>query len=192
MELSTDSVRETYSLTVRNLSPTCLPYQEPGDISQYSDWVKGWKTKVRSPAGARDSSLLHIVQTDFGANPVSYAMGTGAPITGGTRQRCEVDLSLAYSAENKNGGDIPPLPIFSHDVVFNDVLKYRDNFYQFALSFSHIKPKFKVYNISMNILPVLSCICAIRTLILGRKQETEGTLGKNIQNSIWIQRDLTN
>jgi hypothetical protein len=36
----------------------------------------GWTDGVRLPAGARDFSLLHSVQTNCGAHPASYPMGT--------------------------------------------------------------------------------------------------------------------
>jgi hypothetical protein len=39
-----------------------------------TDWMVG----VRIPAGARDRSLLHSVQTGCGAHPTSYSVDTGA------------------------------------------------------------------------------------------------------------------
>jgi hypothetical protein len=35
------------------------------------------KTEIRFPAGARDFSLFHSIQTGFGAHPASYPIGTG-------------------------------------------------------------------------------------------------------------------
>jgi hypothetical protein len=42
----------------------------------------GWATQVRFPA-VKDFSLLHSVQTDSGAHPASYSMGTGGSFLGG-------------------------------------------------------------------------------------------------------------
>jgi hypothetical protein len=42
---------------------------------------RGWG--VRVPAGARNLSLLHRVQTDSGAHPTSYPMGRGCSFPGG-------------------------------------------------------------------------------------------------------------
>jgi hypothetical protein len=42
----------------------------------------GWTTGVRFPAGARDFSLLHRVQTGSGAHPASYTIGTGGSFPG--------------------------------------------------------------------------------------------------------------
>jgi len=39
-------------------------------------------TGVRFPAGAKNSSLRHRIQTGFGAHPVSYRMGTGVKRAG--------------------------------------------------------------------------------------------------------------
>jgi hypothetical protein len=38
---------------------------------------------IRSPAGAGDFSSILCVQTDSGAHPTSYKMGTGGPFPGG-------------------------------------------------------------------------------------------------------------
>jgi hypothetical protein len=35
------------------------------------------------PGGARNFSLLHGVQTGYGAHPASYPFGTGDPFSGG-------------------------------------------------------------------------------------------------------------
>jgi hypothetical protein len=37
---------------------------------------------VHFPAGARDISLIHNVQTNFGVHPVSYHMGAGGYFPG--------------------------------------------------------------------------------------------------------------
>jgi hypothetical protein len=43
----------------------------------------GWMARVRFPA-YKDLSLLYSVQTDPGAHPVSYPMGTGSDFPGST------------------------------------------------------------------------------------------------------------
>jgi hypothetical protein len=65
---------------------------------------------VKSPAGAREFSLLHSVQTGSGAHPASYPNGTWGSIPGVKRKGYEADHSPPPSAEVKNGEDIPPLP----------------------------------------------------------------------------------
>jgi len=44
------------------------------------DWAMGWTTGVRFPAGVRKLSRRHRVQTDYGAHPPSYQVGTGARV----------------------------------------------------------------------------------------------------------------
>jgi ABC-type cobalt transport system substrate-binding protein len=39
--------------------------------------------QILFPAGTRIFSILHSVQTDFGAHPVSYSIGTGGDFLGG-------------------------------------------------------------------------------------------------------------
>jgi hypothetical protein len=73
----------------------------------------GWMVGVRFLVGARDFSLVRSVQTDSGAHPVSYPMGTGGCFHGGggvTLLGREADSSGPPSAEVKSGGAIPPLP----------------------------------------------------------------------------------
>jgi hypothetical protein len=55
---------------------------------------------------ARDFLVSHNVQTGSGAHPASYPVGTIGSFPGRA-----VDHSPSYSAEIKNGGAIPPLPI---------------------------------------------------------------------------------
>jgi hypothetical protein len=58
---------------------------------------------VRSPAGAKDFSSSLCVQTDSGAHPVSYPMGTGGPFSGGkARPGRDADHSPPSSAEVEN------------------------------------------------------------------------------------------
>jgi hypothetical protein len=45
----------------------------------------------------QEFSLLHVLQTGFGAHSASYPMGTGGKATGGS----EADHSLSTSAEVK-------------------------------------------------------------------------------------------
>jgi hypothetical protein len=41
----------------------------------------GWTAGIRFQARSRDFSLLHSVQTDFGAHQASYPKGTGGKAT---------------------------------------------------------------------------------------------------------------
>jgi hypothetical protein len=52
-----------------------------------------WTARVRFPTGGRHFSLLHAVQTDYGANPASYPMGLGGSFPGG-KILWHVDLLL--------------------------------------------------------------------------------------------------
>jgi hypothetical protein len=45
--------------------------------------LNGWGTSVWFPVGARDSSLLHRIQTSSGAHQTAYLMGTGGSFAGG-------------------------------------------------------------------------------------------------------------
>jgi hypothetical protein len=54
-------------------------------------------------------SLLHSVQTNSGAHPASYPMGTGGVLLGDKVAGCEADHSPPTNAEVQNGGAIPPL-----------------------------------------------------------------------------------
>jgi hypothetical protein len=65
---------------------------------------------VRIPAGARDFSLHHRVQTGSGAHPASYPMVTRALSLAVKQPGREADLSLPSTAEVKMRGAIPPLP----------------------------------------------------------------------------------
>jgi hypothetical protein len=71
----------------------------------------GWTGQVRFPA-VQDFSLLHSAQTDIGAHPASYPMGTMGSFSGVKRQGREVDHSPPCSAEVQKGGAIPPLPLY--------------------------------------------------------------------------------
>jgi hypothetical protein len=66
--------------------------------------------KVRFPAGARDFSLLHSMQTGSGVHPASYPVGTEGSFPGVMRPGREAHHSLPSNAEFKNGGAIPQLP----------------------------------------------------------------------------------
>jgi hypothetical protein len=64
-------------------------------------------------------SLLHSVQTDSGTHQAQYTMDTGELSPGKKRLGREAHHSPPSSAEAKNGGSIPPLPIRLQDMVFN-------------------------------------------------------------------------
>jgi hypothetical protein len=61
-----------------------------------------WKIGVRFSVGARNFSLLHLVQTGSGAHPVSYPMGSGFFSVGVKRQGHEAEHSPPSSAEVQN------------------------------------------------------------------------------------------
>ena len=72
---------------------------------------------VGLPAPARKYSVLHSVHTGSGAHPTSCPMGAGSVSQGVKRPGREADRSHPSSAEVKNGGAIPPLPIRLDGVV---------------------------------------------------------------------------
>jgi hypothetical protein len=68
----------------------------------------GWTAGVPFPAGARDFSLLHNVQTDCGGPPiVLYNVGSLSP--GIKWPGREAAQSSVLSAD-VSGGAVPPLP----------------------------------------------------------------------------------
>jgi hypothetical protein len=69
----------------------------------------------------QDFSLLHNVQAGYGSHIDSYTMGSGGCFPGGKagQHRHEADSSSPFSAEVKNAGAMPPLPIRLHAVVLN-------------------------------------------------------------------------
>jgi hypothetical protein len=63
-------------------------------------------------------SLLHSVQTDSGAHPASYPMGTGGSFVREVKRKGrEADHSPAPSVEMKKGGAPLHSPIFLHGLV---------------------------------------------------------------------------
>jgi hypothetical protein len=56
--------------------------QEPGVAQTVWCLTTDWTTGVQSPAGAKDYSSKHSVQTDSEAHPASYPIGTGSPFLG--------------------------------------------------------------------------------------------------------------
>jgi hypothetical protein len=83
--------------------------------------LDGRGIEVRFPAGVRDFSLVHNIQTGSGAHPTSYAMTTEGCFPGVKQQGRESDNSSPSSAEVKNCAAIlpPPSPIRVHGAVFN-------------------------------------------------------------------------
>jgi hypothetical protein len=75
--------------------------------------------RCRFPAGVRDCSLLHSVQTSSVAHPVSYSIGTEDFYPDQNWPERKAGHSPPSSAEVKNGGVIPPFPIPFHAVVLN-------------------------------------------------------------------------
>jgi hypothetical protein len=72
----------------------------------------GWTIRVRFPV-VQQFSLHHSVQSSSRAHSAFHPMGTGGSSPGVKRQGCEVVYSSPSSAEVKNGGTIPPLPLLS-------------------------------------------------------------------------------
>jgi hypothetical protein len=89
---------------------------------------------VQFPAGVRDCSLLHSVQTGSGAHPASYSVGTM-----GSFPDSEATGVWSWTppyAELKNGSVLPPLPHTSswHGAK---LIKHR-----IAFTFTFIKRRF--------------------------------------------------
>jgi hypothetical protein len=78
-----------------------------------SRYIYGLEAGVRFLAEARDLSLVCSIRTDSVAHPISYLTDTWGSFRGVKRPRREVDHSPSTTAENKNGGAIPPLPDMS-------------------------------------------------------------------------------
>jgi hypothetical protein len=59
--------------------------EEPGWLSRIatSSWLDSRRIEILHAEGMRDFPPLHSVQTESGANPVSYTMGSGGIISGG-------------------------------------------------------------------------------------------------------------
>jgi hypothetical protein len=65
--------------------------------------LKDRAIEVRSPAGAKDFSCSHCVQTGSGAHPASCPTGTGGPFPGGNAQSGrDADHSPPSSSEVVN------------------------------------------------------------------------------------------
>jgi hypothetical protein len=74
---------------------------------------------VRFPAGTRDLSLLHSVQTGPVAHLSSCSAGTRGSSPGVKRQGLEANHLPPFSAEVKYGGAIFPLRLRLRDMMFN-------------------------------------------------------------------------
>jgi hypothetical protein len=72
---------------------------------------------VRFPAGTRDLSLLHSVQTDSGARPVTYQVDTEGSFHGG--KAAGANHSPPSSTEVKYGGVYRHSPVHHHGVELN-------------------------------------------------------------------------
>jgi hypothetical protein len=64
---------------------------------------------MQFPEEERDFSLLHSVETSYGADTASYLAGIGALSLGVKWPRREADHSTLSSAKVKKGGAITPL-----------------------------------------------------------------------------------
>jgi hypothetical protein len=63
--------------------------------------------------------LLHSVQTDSGAHPASYPMGPGGTFPGSKAAGVKLTTHFHLVPRSRNGGAIPPLPIYVHDIVLD-------------------------------------------------------------------------
>jgi hypothetical protein len=79
----------------------------------------GQMAGVQFLAEARDFFIFHSFKIVSGAHPVSNPMGTWALSPGVKWPRNETDHSPPSSAEVKNDGAIPPIPIHLHGMVLN-------------------------------------------------------------------------
>jgi hypothetical protein len=66
------------------------------------------------PSRARDFCLFRSVQTDTGAHPASYPVGSGCSFPGD-----KADHSPPSTAEVKNGGANVHFPVHLHGLVLN-------------------------------------------------------------------------
>jgi hypothetical protein len=84
----------------------------------------GWTTGVLLPAGTRDFSLLHSVETGSGAHPASYPMSNGVLPPGVKRRGYEADLHPVPRS------GIVELYLYSTicilGIELNCIVKYRD------------------------------------------------------------------
>jgi hypothetical protein len=85
----------------------------------------GSTTRIRFPTGSGNFSFRHRIQTDSGAHPASYPVGTGCSFPEVKRPGCEVDHSPPSSAEVKNGWRCTSTP--PHVCVAWSLLKHREN-----------------------------------------------------------------
>jgi hypothetical protein len=76
----------------------------------YLDFNLDREIRVRFFAGARDLSLLHSVQPDYGAHLFSHVMGTGGFLPKVKQLGHEADNSPIYRVKIKNAGAIRLLP----------------------------------------------------------------------------------
>jgi hypothetical protein len=92
---------------------------------------------VLFPAGARDFSVLHSVQTGSEAHPASYTMSTGASFPVWVKWLGhEAGHSPSPSAKVKNGGAIFQLP--THIYMAWCLVKHRDYFnYIYTYTYTH-------------------------------------------------------
>jgi hypothetical protein len=88
----------------------------------------GWRAAVYFPAGVRDFSVLHSVQTETGARLASYPIGIVDSFAVGKLTGHEADLSPFFIVEVKNHEAIIAHPIHLHGIVVNQLIKHRGNF----------------------------------------------------------------
>jgi hypothetical protein len=113
-----------------------------------------------------DISPLHNVQTDSGAHPASYPMGTGEDVTLEVKQQgSEAEHSLRSSAEVKHGEAVRPPPyafmsqFFTRGQTYNLRIAAFESLYFMCIS--RIKPmqhRMLRYNDNDNDKPIKSLL----------------------------------
>jgi hypothetical protein len=97
---------------LRNLSEYIT--SEPGQLSQYSNYAKGWITGDWTAGRFNSFSLLKNDQTCSGAHSASYSMDIWGPLSGVKGPDREADCSSPSSDEVKYEKFITPFPTCLH------------------------------------------------------------------------------
>jgi hypothetical protein len=73
--------------------------------------------------------LFSVASGVLGPTEPEIQLLQGVLFPGVKRKKREDDYSPAPTAEVKNGGAIPPLPLCLHGTVLNYIINYGDNFF---------------------------------------------------------------
>jgi hypothetical protein len=85
-------------------------------IRHLNMWDSRYRHGLRT---GRRGSIPGRVQTVSGAHPASYPRGSWGSCPGVKRPARETDHLPTSNAEVKNGGAVPPFPIYIHGIVLN-------------------------------------------------------------------------